>query len=67
MRHAALVQATNPAAGTLLWQAIERKILAEAPVVPTYNPRNIDFVSKRVGNYQYHPQWGVLFDQLWVK
>jgi hypothetical protein len=26
-----------------------------------------DFVSARVGNYQYHPQLGVLLDQLWVR
>jgi hypothetical protein len=25
------------------------------------------FVSRRVGNYQYSPQWGPLFDQMWVK
>jgi hypothetical protein len=25
------------------------------------------FVSKRVGNYQQHPQWGTLFSQLWVR
>jgi hypothetical protein len=24
-------------------------------------------VSKRVGSYQYNPQWGVLLDQLWVR
>ena len=27
----------------------------------------VDFVSKRVGNYQYNPQWGVLLGQVWVK
>jgi hypothetical protein len=24
-------------------------------------------VSKRVGNYGYHPLWGVLIDQLWIR
>jgi peptide/nickel transport system substrate-binding protein len=61
------LQAQDPPAATLLWQRIERDILAQAPLVPVYNERNVDFVSKRVGNYQYHPQWGVLLDQLWVK
>jgi hypothetical protein len=36
-------------------------------MVPTYNRQNVDLVSERVGNYQYHPQWGPLLDQLWVK
>jgi len=60
-------QAENPAAASGLWQAAERAILAQAPLVPTYNQENVAFVAKRVGNFQYHPQWGVLLDQLWLK
>jgi len=67
MAEAAAVQAQDPPAAGALWQKIEREILAQAPMVPTFNPRIVDFVSKRVGNYKYHPQWGVLLDQLWVK
>jgi peptide/nickel transport system substrate-binding protein len=67
MARATALQAQDPPAATLLWQRIEREILAQAPLVPTYNRRNVDFVSKRVGNYQYNPQWGALLDQLWVK
>jgi hypothetical protein len=25
------------------------------------------FLARRVGDYQYNPQWGVLVDQLWVR
>jgi hypothetical protein len=25
------------------------------------------FVSRRVGNVQSNPEWGVLFDQMWVR
>jgi peptide/nickel transport system substrate-binding protein len=64
---AAAVQAQDPAAASLVWQKLERTILELAPMVPTYNRQNVDFVSERVGNYQYHPQWGPLLDQLWVK
>jgi peptide/nickel transport system substrate-binding protein len=67
MRHAAAVQATDPPASGLLWQRIEARLLAQAIVVPTSNKQEVDLVSKRVGNYQYHPQWGALVDQLWVK
>ena len=42
-------------------------LLAQAPVVPAYNRSNVDFVSKRVGNYEYNPQWGPLIDQIWVR
>ncbi len=27
----------------------------------------LERVSKRVGDYQSHPLWGLLFDQLWVE
>ncbi len=67
MDRAAAAQVQDPAAATTLWQQVEQALLAQAPVVPAYNRRNVDFVSKRVGNYQYNPQWGVLLDQLWVK
>jgi peptide/nickel transport system substrate-binding protein len=67
MTHAAAVQAADPPAAALLWQRIERELLTQAIVVPTYNKQEVDLVSKRVGNYQFHPQWGALVDQLWVK
>ena len=67
MIHAAALQVDDPAAATKLWQRVERSILAQAPLLPVYNRSDVDFVSKRVGNYQYNPQWYVLLDQLWVK
>jgi peptide/nickel transport system substrate-binding protein len=67
MARATTVQAQDPPAAVELWQKVEHKILAQAPMVPTYNGQIVDFVSKRVGNYKYHPQWGALLDQLWVK
>ena len=67
MTRAAAAQAQDPPTAGALWQKVEREILAQAPMVPTYNGQIVDFVSKRVGNYRYHPQWGALLDQLWVK
>ena len=67
MARASAVQIQDPPAGALLWQQVERSLLAQAPAVPTYVPRDVVFVSKRVGNYQHNPQAGVLIDQLWVK
>jgi peptide/nickel transport system substrate-binding protein len=60
-------QAENPAAAPALWQQAERAILLQAPIVPNDNPQNVAFVAKHVGNFQYHPEWGVLLDQLWLK
>jgi len=67
MTRAFAAQVQDPAAATTLWQQVEDAVLARAPIVPAYNRSYVTFVSKRVGNYQYNPQWGVLLDQLWVK
>ncbi len=60
-------EAQNPYAAPALWRRAERAVLAQAPIVPVDNPENIAFLAKRVGNFQYHPEWGVLLDQLWLK
>jgi hypothetical protein len=40
---------------------------AVSPWVFLMNIISLEFVSARVGNYQYSPQWGILLDQLWVR
>jgi YVTN family beta-propeller protein len=67
INHASQVQALDPPRATLLWQKVGQDFLAAAPMIPAYNGRAIVFLSKRVGNFQYHPQWGTLLDQLWVR
>ena len=61
------LQQTDPLAANDLWARVDRMIVDRAPVVPMYNPRFIAFVSARVGNFQYHPLWLTLVDQLWVR
>jgi peptide/nickel transport system substrate-binding protein len=50
-----------------LWQKVYERIEAAAPAVPLVNRREVTLVSKRVGNFQHHPMWGTLLDQLWVR
>jgi peptide/nickel transport system substrate-binding protein len=57
----------NPDASTRVWAKVYRDILDRAPWLPTVTPTWTDFVSRRVGNYQFHPLWGILADQLWVR
>ena len=63
-------QATNPDAARGLWERIDRETVRQAPWVPLVNPKTVDVLSKRVGNYQYSPAGpasGMLIDQLWVR
>jgi hypothetical protein len=38
----------------------------QAVWVPTVSQRDVDFVSKRLHNYEYNPVWGFLADQSWL-
>lgn len=67
MVRAAETAVHDPAAAIALWQRIEDELLARAPLIPAFNRSYVSFVSERVGNYQYNPQWGPLLSQLWVK
>jgi peptide/nickel transport system substrate-binding protein len=49
------------------WGQIDHAIMQKSPVVPVFNPKLIDFTSKRIGNYQFSKQFYMLVDQLWVK
>jgi ABC-type transport system substrate-binding protein len=61
-------EAENSAAARRLAARIDRTIVDRAPWVPLFTPRLPDFVSERVGNYQYNIyDLGVLLDQLWVR
>ena len=60
-------QALDRKAGGELWAAADRELTDAAASVPFVNPRSVALVSERVGNYQFHPLWGVLVDQLWVR
>jgi len=61
------LQSTDPAQAALLWERIDRQMTDQAPWVPLLNDRRTDFLARRVGNYQHHPQWGMLVDQLWLR
>jgi hypothetical protein len=64
---AIVLQTTDPHAANAQWAEIDHELVDAAPWIPYSNGRALDFVSKRVGNFQFHPVWEVLFDQLWVR
>jgi YVTN family beta-propeller protein len=67
IRKAIGLQTTDPYLANQLWARVDREIVDRAPFVPLVSLKEIDIVSPRVGNYQFHPQWGVFVDQLWVR
>jgi ABC-type transport system substrate-binding protein len=66
---AASAQSLSPAAAPALWRRAGRAVLAQAPAIPVsvQNLRDVTFASRRAGDFEHHPEWGVLLDQLWVR
>jgi YVTN family beta-propeller protein len=67
MRQALSLQPTDPARANELWAEIDHSLVDRAAAAPLNSGLNLVLVSRRVGNYQNHPLWGTLLDQLWVK
>jgi YVTN family beta-propeller protein len=60
-------QATDPTQAAARWAEVDRDVTDAAPWVPLVNPTCVDFLSTRIGNYQYSPASGVLLDQLSIR
>jgi len=67
MDHAGQVGITNPDAANKLWAQVDKRVTDQAPWVAMFNPKLLDFVSKRVKGFQFSPQWYFLLDQASVK
>ena len=67
VQRALALEAGDPTAAAGRWAAIDHEIVDEAPWVPLYNPGTLTVLAPRVGNYQFHPYWDLLIDQLWVR
>jgi peptide/nickel transport system substrate-binding protein len=60
---------TDPDGANRLWAQVDRATTDQAPLVALYVSNHLDFVSKRVGNYQFNPSvtGDFMIDQAWVK
>ena len=61
------LQTSDPQAASSLWTKVDRDITDQSPLLFLWNIGHIDLVSRRIGNYTYNPEYGVLLDQLWVR
>jgi peptide/nickel transport system substrate-binding protein len=66
VRAAEQLQQSDPVAAQAAWGAADRVIVDEAAAIPFGNDLALTLLSRRTGNYQSNPEWGVLLDQLWV-
>lgn len=60
------LQVSDPTAARQAWSRLDRQITDLVPFIPAVVPGGVDFLSKRVGNYQHNPAYGILLAQVWV-
>ncbi|SON53766.1 Periplasmic oligopeptide-binding protein oppA [Hartmannibacter diazotrophicus] len=66
--HAAMkLSLTDPDAANAEWAKIDQAFMEQAPLAPLFTPKNVDFVSKRVGNFIFSNQFRWVISQSWVK
>jgi YVTN family beta-propeller protein len=67
MRHAELLELTNPPSADALWERVDRQLTNNAEWVTTVDTREVEITSARLHNYEYNPVWGFLADQAWIQ
>ncbi|WP_180899096.1 ABC transporter substrate-binding protein [Martelella soudanensis] len=67
MAEAMQTAVTDPEGANKLWAEIDKAFMEQAPVAPLFTPKNVDFTSKRVGNFIFSNQFRWLIDQSWVQ
>jgi hypothetical protein len=61
------MQVTDLQASHDLWTELEQDLVDLAPMVPLGDTIATSLVSERLENYQFHPQWGPLYEQMWLR
>jgi peptide/nickel transport system substrate-binding protein len=67
MHKALSLSVTNEPAANVLWAKVDKEVTDQAPMATLFNPKHLDFVSKRVGNFVFSKQFYWLVDQAWVQ
>ena len=55
---------TDPEAANTIWAKVDHAMVDQAVWVPLFNPKLIDFVSSRITNHVFSPQWYFLLDEV---
>jgi ABC-type transport system substrate-binding protein/DNA-binding SARP family transcriptional activator len=67
VQRARALQAPQPGASSRIWAQVDHELTDQAAWLPLYTPQIPAALSAHVGDYEYHPFWRLLLDQLWVR
>ncbi len=67
MDQALALGVTDQDAANKLWAEVDQQVTDKAPAAALFTPKHVDFVSKRVGNFQFNSQFYWMVSQSWVQ
>lgn len=67
MQKALSTAVTDQPGANKMWAKIDREITDDAAIAPLYNPKHLDFISTRLGNYTWSDQFHMVFSKVWVQ
>lgn len=67
MQEAMALAVSDEAAANQLWAAIDKSVTDAAPAAFMFTPKHLDFVSSRLGNFQFNSQFYWMVPQSWVQ
>jgi peptide/nickel transport system substrate-binding protein len=67
MAEAQTTAITDPAKAAEIWTAVDKAVTDKAPAAVLFTPKRVDFISKRVKNFTFSPQFYWIISQSWVE
>ena len=58
---------TDQDGANAIWAEVDKAVTDAAPMAALFTPKHIDFVAKRVGNFQFNSQFYWMISQSWVQ
>jgi peptide/nickel transport system substrate-binding protein len=67
MKAAMATAVSDPKKAEAMWAEADKMVTDKAPAVFLFTPKHVDFVSKRVGNFLFNPQYYWMPHLAWVQ
>ena len=67
MKDALALGVTDQEGANKMWAEIDKEVTDKAPMAAMFTPKHVDFVSKRLGNFQFNAQFYWMVSQSWVQ
>jgi peptide/nickel transport system substrate-binding protein len=67
MQKALALGVTDQEAANKIWTEVDKTVTDDSAAAAMFTPKHLDFVSKRLGNFQFNYQFYWMITQSWVK